>query len=101
MLTPFTATRTALPQTRTSTMLKGQREGMIAGTWGAATIALWFLLLDMLAGHPLSTPHMLGTALFKGGGGLMPSAHVEVSLAIVGAFTALHWLAFVLTGALA
>ena len=31
----------------------------------------------------------------------MPSAHLKFSLVIVGAFTALHWLAFVLTGAMA
>jgi len=74
---------------------------MIAGTWGAATITLWFLLLDVLAGHPLYTPHMLGTALFKGGSGLMSSAHVELSLGMVGAFTTLHWLTFELIGALA
>ena len=62
---------------------------------------VWFVLLDVWAGHPLSTPNMLGTALFKGGSGLMPSAQVEFSLRMVGAFTALHWLAFEFLGALA
>ena len=64
-------------------------------------MALWFLILDVLAGHPLSTPNMLGTALFQGGGGLVPPAQVELSLGMVGAFTGLHWLAFALMGGLA
>jgi len=82
-------------------MIKLSQEGMMAGTWGAATMTLWFLLLNLLAGHPLSTPHRLGTALFHGGGGLLPSAPVAVSLGLVGAFTALYWLVFALMGALA
>jgi hypothetical protein len=82
-------------------VLKLYQEGIIAGTCGAATIALWFLLLDVLAGHPLYTPNMLGTALFKGGEGGVPPAHLQFSLGMVVAFTALHWLAFVLTDALA
>ena len=56
------------------------QEGIIAGTLGAATIALWFLVLDILAGRPLYTPNVLGTALFTGRGGLVPLAHVEISL---------------------
>src|SRR5712691_7247176 len=101
MTAPLTETIAASPQARASAVLKLYQERIIAGTWGAATIALWFLLLDVLAGHPLYTPNMLGTALFKGGSGLMPLAHVELSLGIVGAFTALHWLVFELIGALA
>jgi len=102
MIGQLTKTIAAPPKTRTSAGLALSQEGMIAGTCGAATIALWFLLLDVLAGHPLYTPYMLGMALFKGRSALlMPSAHLKFSLGIVGAFTALHWLAFVLTGAMA
>jgi len=101
MIAPLTETTTALSKVQASKAIKLSREGIIAGTCGAATITLWFLLLDMLAGHPLYTPNMLGMALFKGGSGLVSSAHVELSLKIVGAFTALHWLAFELIGALA
>lgn len=77
------------------------QEGLLAGTWGAATMTLWFLLLDVVVGHPLYTPNRLGTALFHGGGGLLPAAHGAVSLGMVGACTATHWLMFVLLGALA
>ena len=101
MTTPLTETTSAWPPGQASEALTLYQEGMIAGTCGAATIILWFLILDVLAGHPLYTPHVLGTALFKGGGGLVPPAHVELSLGIVGAFTGIHWLAFALIGGLA
>ena len=45
-------------------------EGIVAGLLGAATIAIWFLILDMIQGRPLYTPTVLGTALFRGGAGL-------------------------------
>lgn len=41
-------------------------DGFIAGTLGAVAVALWFLLLDLAAGHPLHTPTLLGKALFSG-----------------------------------
>ena len=101
MTAPLTQTTSALSKVQASKKTKLVQEGIMAGMCGAATITLWFLLLDMWAGHPLSIPNMLGTALFKGENGLMLSAHIELSLSIVGAFTAIHWLAFELIGALA
>jgi len=101
MTAPLTETTSALSKVQASKKIKLSQEGIIAGTCGAATITIWFLLLDVLAGHPLYTPNMLGTALFKGGTGLVSSAHVELSLGIVGVFTATHWLVFELIGALA
>src|SRR5262249_9586484 len=98
MTAPLTETTSKV---QASKAIKLSQEGILAGTCGAATITLWFLLLDVLAGHPLYTPYMLGTALFKGWGELLPAAPVELSLRIVGAFTALHWLVFELLGALA
>ena len=101
MIAPLTEVTSALSKVQGSKTITLSQEGIIAGTCGAATITLWFLLLDVLAGHPLYTPHMLGTALFTGGGGLVPPAHGEFSLGIVVAFTGLHWLAFTLIGGLA
>jgi len=98
MTAPLTETTSKV---QASKSIKLSQEGIIAGTCGAATITLWFLFIDVLAGHPLYTPNMLGTALFKGWGGLIPAAHVEFSLGIVGAFTTIHWLVFELIGALA
>ena len=101
MTAPFTETTSAWPHSQASTTLKLYQEGMMAGTWGAATLSLWFFILDMLAGHPLYTPHVLGTVLFTGGWGGVPSAQGAFSLGIVVAFTSLHWLAFALIGVLA
>jgi hypothetical protein len=39
------------------------REGIVAGLIGAATVAGWFLILDAIAGDPLRTPRLLGTAM--------------------------------------
>jgi hypothetical protein len=98
MTAPLTETTSKV---QASKAIKLSQEGIIAGTCGAATITLWFLCLDVLAGHPLYTPSMLGTALFKGWDGLTSATHGECSLGIVGAFTAIHWLVFELIGALA
>jgi len=101
MTAPLPETTSVLAKVQGSKTIKWSQEGIIAGTCGATTITLWFVLLDVWAGQPLYTPHMLGTAFFKGGSGFMPAAHVEVALGIVCAFTATHWLVFELFGALA
>ena len=36
------------------------REGVITGFIGATAIALWFLVVDLIAGHPFYTPIFLG-----------------------------------------
>src|SRR2546428_8729585 len=54
---------TTIPESRTL-----YQEGLVAGLVGAATIAVWFLILDSLSGRPLYTPTVLGTALFRRGG---------------------------------
>src|SRR5207237_708962 len=40
------------------------REGFIAGLIGAGAVALWFLIVDVIAGRPFFTPAMLGSAAF-------------------------------------
>src|SRR2546425_457967 len=67
------------------------QEGMIAGVIGAATVAVWFLLLDTAAGHPLYTPTVLGTAIFRRGALGSPET-LSVSLEMVGMFTWVHML---------
>ena len=42
------------------------RDGLVAGALGAATVALWFLLLDVIQLRPLHTPTVLGTLLMAG-----------------------------------
>jgi hypothetical protein len=73
-------------------------DGLYAGLIGAFVVAAWFLILDMLAGHPLRTPSMLGTWIIRG-----PAAVSDamVDPAMVAAYTAVHFIAFVLVGSIA
>jgi hypothetical protein len=76
------------------------QEGMIAGVLGAAAVALWFLLRDTAAGHPLYTPTVLGTAIFRHSALATPET-ISVSLEMVGMFTWIHVLVFAALGGVA
>jgi hypothetical protein len=76
------------------------REGIIAGLLGGATIAVWFLIFDTLAGHPLYTPSLLGAALFKAPHLLTSPQKVPISLDMVLAFSCVHGLIFAAVGAI-
>jgi hypothetical protein len=76
-------------------------EGTVAGLIGAATIALWFLVVDTLRGRPLYTPSLLGTAIFRGRDVLaLPETHA-ISPLMVLLFTLVHGLIFVVIGQIA
>ena len=66
-------------------------DGLITGTIGAAAIALWFLVIDALAGRPLFTPAALGSVILLGA---QSSSEVHLSVGIVVAYTCIHLLAF-------
>ena len=88
----FTANRHPFHFTRTLT------EGICAGMVGAATIAVWFFILDTIAGRPLYTPSLLGSILFDAGlsnGALTSDA---ISGQMVVAFTLVHGLVFTALG---
>lgn len=87
--------------TRTARVSKLYQEGIVAGVAGAATIAVWFLILDSIAGRPFYTPTVLGTALFRKGAGLDSPQSLPVSFDMVLAFTWLHLLVFAVIGGLA
>jgi len=74
------------------------REGFIAGCIGAATVAIWFLAVDSINGHPLFTPAMLGSAVFWGATG---SEHVIIEPARIFGYTMIHVSAFVVVGVIA
>lgn len=74
------------------------REGLIAGAIGAGAVAVWFLLFDLVHGRPFFTPAALGSALFLGASSLDA---ITVSFLVVGGYTVLHILAFLVTGVLA
>ena len=52
------------------------REGFVAGLIGAAAVALWFLVVDLVGGNAFFTPSMLGSAVFWG---MRDPALVEVN----------------------
>ncbi len=74
------------------------REGFVAGLIGAAAVALWFLMVDTMAGRPFFTPAMLGDALFWG---QHDPAQVTVAFPTVVGYTMVHVIAFVLVGVVA
>ncbi len=76
-------------------------EGIVAGVIGAATIAVWFFILDIFSGRPFYTPTVLGTALFLHGIGLDQPQTLPISLEMVLLYTWVHGLAFCVIGGLA
>jgi hypothetical protein len=77
------------------------QEGMLAGILGAAAVAVWFLLLDVLSGRPFWTPTVLGTALFRRGAGLDAADALPVSFEMVLMFTWVHGMVFAGLGGVA
>jgi hypothetical protein len=76
------------------------REGMVAGLLGALAVALWFLVIDVVAGEPLRTAATLG-AFVSGAGDLDAAAHGPQRLAFAALYTPIHLLAFALLGIVA
>src|SRR5262245_40931811 len=74
------------------------REGIVAGLIGAAVVALWFFVFDVLRGRPFLTPSLLGSLVFFGVNA--PVATTPAVGPILG-YTILHGLAFVAFGIVA
>jgi hypothetical protein len=72
------------------------REGIIAGFLGATAIAVWFFIVDVVAGHPLYTPDLLGRGLISILG--KPPAMPDTMMTHVLAYTLFHYVAFALVG---
>ena len=68
-------------------------EATDAGFLGAITVALWFLIHDSIAGHPLRTPSVLGQLFLLGEPN--PDTSSLVFSAVV-MYTVVHFLAFLL-----
>ncbi|HEX8851323.1 MAG TPA: hypothetical protein VF761_17485 [Gemmatimonadaceae bacterium] len=73
------------------------REGVITGILGASVVAIWFLGIDVVAGHPLRTPEILGRALVS----VLGPRGSEGAMTFVAAYTVFHYLAFAVVGVLA
>jgi hypothetical protein len=74
-----------------STMAEGTDVGIIGGL----AVALWFLILDTLAGHPFQTPSLLGQVILFG------ESNPDTGQLVFGAilvYTAFHFAVFALFG---
>jgi len=74
------------------------REGIVAGLIGAAVVAIWFFVFDILRGRPFLTPSLLGSLVFLGVN--TPTVTAPAVGPILG-YTILHGLAFVAFGVVA
>jgi hypothetical protein len=61
--------------------------GLITGLLGAAAVAAWFFLLDVIAARPFFTPAALGSALFFGA---QSETEVSMSAGVIAGYTVLH-----------
>src|SRR4051812_29151265 len=74
------------------------REGSMAGALAAAGVALWYLFRDLMAGHALFTPQLLGQGL----GQLLGIRAMSdgTATAILG-YTLVHFAGFIALGVIA
>lgn len=70
------------------------REGVIAGLLGATGVAVWFLIVDMVAGQPFFTPRVLGEAVKS----IVAPDSLVSPLVIVALYTVFHYAMFILAG---
>ena len=87
-----TATPTFTDRERSTDFSRISTEGIVAGLIGAATVAVWFFILDAIQGRPLYTPTVLGTALFGDASALDAPERIQASFGTI-AHTALGLLA--------
>lgn len=97
MVAYFFVGHRALGYSVLATLRRLIREGVVAGLIGAVGVAAWFLIFDTATGQPLRTPGFLGAVVFEG---LTDPQALEISVAVVLAYTILHILAFVAFGIL-
>lgn len=71
--------------------------GVITGLIGAAVVAIWFFVVDLMSGQPFRTPAALSSALLIGAAG---PGDIVVTFGLVAAYTVVHVGAFALAGVL-
>ena len=74
------------------------KDGIIAGLIGAVVIAIWFGVLDMIAGHPFFTPATLGRGLLSFFGDVTPDQGMATFVLV---YTVFHFAAFMVVGLVA
>lgn len=73
------------------------REGVITGFIGATAIALWFLVVDTIRGHPFATPIFLGKGVVSVLGKSMNMMGDTAFTQVLG-YTIFHYVAFFIVG---
>jgi hypothetical protein len=68
------------------------RRGLVAGLAAASVLALWFLIIDALAGRPFHTPAFLARVL-------LGTEAVTLGVGQVAVYTVIHFALFLLLGA--
>jgi hypothetical protein len=71
------------------------REGIVTGFIGATAIAIWFLIVDTIAGHPFATPIFLGKGVVSVLGKNMMG---DTAFTQVFGYTIFHYAAFFIVG---
>jgi hypothetical protein len=71
------------------------REGIVAGLFGGAVVAVWFLLYDAVRLRPLHTPALLGAAILQG---LRDPTLLIPRLDVVVGYSVFHFAVFGLFG---
>ena len=69
-------------------------EGLDVGIIGGLAVAVWFLILDVIRGHPLQTPSLLGQVVLFGDS--TPQTGFVFGAFLL--YTAFHFLVFALLG---
>jgi hypothetical protein len=73
------------------------REGAITGFIGATAIAIWFLVVDTVTGHPFATPLFLGKGVVSVLGKSM-NMMADTAFTQVLGYTIFHYVAFFIVG---
>lgn len=71
-------------------------DGLIAGCVGGLTVAAWFLVVDLLAGDPLRTPALLGTAVLEGAAAVPETEAIHTDAVAI--YSGIHMGLFALFG---
>jgi hypothetical protein len=83
---------------RESSLPAVAREGVLGGVIGGGALAIWFLITDIVAGHPLLTPALLGARLFQGASAEAAAGFPQPAALLVAGYSLVHGLAFVVAG---
>lgn len=95
MLTYFLSRHPTLARNLLGGWIQVAREGVIAGTVGGVTVAIWFMCSDFVSGKPFATPALLGAMVFQNAS---PTDAFVPTVPLVLGYTILHCAAFVAFG---